>query len=198
MQVEVFFDDEGIKKALAQFDEGELKSLNIAPDWQSEKAKYITSLNAVLEDVKHPFRFDTHKNAVRTKGENNIKVEKVESWGWQQYHIVSGKGSVTHTYEVPGQPAYTISSTFELLESDANDLDLSVADIYWRWKKLIRPEYKQIFSKSPSEAFYSHNLISLTKVRFFPYIDTGKSVYLTRQIGGGKLIPVAYAIYYPD
>jgi hypothetical protein len=198
MQMEVFFDDEGIQKALAQFDEDELKSLNITSNWQSEKANYIASLNAVLEDMKHPFRFDARKNAVRTKGENNIKVEKVESWGWQQYHIVSGKGAVTHTYEIPGQSAYTISSTFELLESDANDLDLSFADIYWRWKKLIKPEYKQIFSRSPSDVFYSHNLISLTKVRFFPYVDTGKSVYLARQIGSNKLIPIGYAIYYPD
>jgi hypothetical protein len=198
MQMEVFFDDEGINNALNQFSEGDLTNLNISPTWQTEKADYIASLNRVLEGMNHPFRFDSRRNAVRTKGDNYVEVKKVESWGWQEYRIEDGRGSVTHIYEVPGQSPQTISSTFELLETDANSLDLSLADIYLRWTKIIKPEYKQIFRKTQSDVFYSHNLISLTKIRFFPFVDIGKSVYLARQPNGNKYIPIGYAIYHPD
>lgn len=175
-----------------------MRNVNLVSNWQNEKAEYITSLNRVLEGIKHPFRFDSHKTAVRTKGENYVEVKKIESWGWQEYRIENGRGSVIHTYEVPGRSAETISSEFQLLESDSNYLKLSSGDIYWRWTKVITPEYKQVFRKSQTDIFYSHNLISLTKVRFFPYIDIGKSVYLARQPAGDKYIPIGYAIYYPD
>lgn len=198
LRMEVFFDDEGTEKALEQFTREEIKSLNLSENWRAEKVEYISSLNKVLEGINHPFRFDAKKGAVRSKGENTFRVQKVETWGWQKYHIEEGKGSVTHTYEMPGQGSHTISSTFELLEAETNFIDLSTTDIYIHWETVIKPEYKQIFSLSPKEAFYSHNLIALTKVQFFPYLDIGKTVYLAKQLTGDKYIPVGYSMYYPD
>lgn len=198
MQMEIFFDDKGTDDALAQFKPDELEGLNISPTWHEEKSEYIASLNKVLEDINHPFRFDAAKGAVRSKGENYLSSRKVEAWGWQRYHIEAGRGSLEHTYEIPGQGIQSISSTFELLETDDNYIDLTLSDIYFGWTKVIKPVYKQKFTLSPKEVIYSHNLIALTKVRFFPYLDISKSVYLAKQKTGDKYIPVGYAIYYPD
>ena len=198
MQMEVFFDDDGVEKALAQFDEDELREFNIPQNWRDEKVTYVDSLNKVLESIHNPFRFDPTKGVVRSKGENQFKVEKVEVWGWQKYHIESGKGSVTHVYEVPGQAPQTITSTFELLETDSNNIQLSFAEIYYYWKKVIKPEYKQKFNKTPADVFYSHNLVALTKVRFFPFIDINKTVYPKRLEPTNKYIPIGFSIYYPD
>jgi len=184
--------------ALKQFTTNELGDLSIAEDWRTQRNEYISSLNKVLEGIKNPFRFASTPGTVRSKGENYFEVRKVESWGWQRYRIVAGKGSVTHLYEVPQQLPKTIRSDFELRETDSNNIEMSLADIYFKWTKVIKPEYKQEFVLSPDNTLYSHDLTALTRVRFFPYLDISKTVYLIRSKIPGKYVPIGYAIYYPD
>jgi hypothetical protein len=204
MQMEIFVDDEGIEDALEQFSAQEIKDANIADNWRDSKSEYIDSLNKFLIDVKHSFRFETERGAVRSKGDNSIEVRKVHGWSWQRYRIEKGKGNVTHVYETPADdpamqlPQQVLSSRFELLETDDNYIQLALSDIYFRWKKVIQPEYKQIFRLSPDKELYSIHLSALTKVRFFPYVDIEKTLYLQRRKSDGKYLPIGYAIYYPD
>ena len=60
---------------------------------------------------------------------------------------------------------------------------------------MIKPEFKQIIQLSQTEERFDHKLMALTKAKFFPYIDPGRTVYLAQ--GTDAVVPIGYAIYTP-
>ncbi len=204
MQMEVFFDDNGLTEIVNKFSNEELQETPLAENWREHKKQYVDSLNKVLSDVKHGFRFDSLPGTVRSKGENSIEVKKLQSWSWQRYRIQSGRGNLKHTHEIPSpgtdspQKPEIIESKFELLETASNYIDLSFTEIYWKWTKVVRPEYKQFFRLSPDKDHYNSHLTALSRVRFFPYVDIEETVYLVRAERDNRYVPIGYAVYFPD
>lgn len=84
--MEVFFDDEGVDRALAQFSRVEVQNLKVNENWRAGKKEYLSLLNEELQKrVNSPFRFEGTRGAVHSKGEAYFEVKKVKGWGWQKY-----------------------------------------------------------------------------------------------------------------
>ncbi len=195
-KMEVFFDNTGTERALSNFTEKELSNLKIKENWRPYKMNYLRKLNKKVQGkFRVPFRFDDERGIVHSKGETIFEVKKIK--GWQKYHIVNASGLLHHILEIPGEKKVTFDSEFDLLETDSNRIDVSIADIYLRFTKVLSPEFKQIIRLSPSEILYDHKLIAPVKVRFFPVIDVGKTVYLVEDKSTSEFIPIGYAIYTP-
>ena len=191
-KVEVFFDDEGVERTLAQFSPRELKKLGIASNWRPVKMKYLRTIDKKIEELTGiPFPFDGPRGAVHSVGEAYFKVRKIK--GWQKYEIERAGGNLNHSFELPGKEPQHFFSRFELLPTDANQIEVSLADIYFRYTKILVPEFKQIVSLSPTEDFYLQKLVAVMKIRFFPVIDIGRTIYIAKV--EGTQIPIGYALY---
>jgi len=194
--MEVFFDNEGLEKSLNQFTEQELIDLRVKNNWHQDKREYFTTLNKELEKRGYSFRFDENNGTFYGKGETYFEVKKVNEW--QKYIIEKAEGSLIYTLETPEEKIETLVSNFQLLETESNHIKGSLSDIYLHFTKILHPEFKQIVRLSPTEEFYHHNLVAATKIRFFPIVDIGRTIYLFREETENKLIPIGYAIYIPD
>jgi len=194
----VFYDDEGIKEALSEFTEDELNALRVKTDWDAEKAEYFSFLNKETKKFDILFLFDVDNNIVHGEGRTHFKVTRVKN-SWQEYQIdKSTKGTLEHMYEAPGEKQRKLISEFQLLESDANRIKPTLADLYLKYTIILTPRFKQKVNISPMQEVYHHYLIAATKIRFFPIIRIGKTIYLLCRDGSKEVIPIGYAIYSPE
>ncbi|MBI3799020.1 MAG: hypothetical protein HY268_18910 [Deltaproteobacteria bacterium] len=197
LHMEVFFDDEGVEHALSQFNSQELTDIKIMEDWRIGKKEFLADLSAKIEKQIHVrFRFDGTRGSVHSQGEVFMEVKKIK--GFQKYHIERLEGSLEHVMENPGQKDQVLTSEFRLLETEANRVEASLKEIYFKYTKTIRPELKQIVRISPVQELYDHELVALTKVRFFPLADIGRTIYLVRDRNTDKVVPIGYCIYTPE
>ena len=91
LRVAAFFDNEGIKKAIEQFDEKDLADFRLASNWSAEKEDYFEMIKSKLResDIAAPseFTFQDPTWHVFSKGSTTFVVNKAE--GFQKYRIVS-------------------------------------------------------------------------------------------------------------
>jgi hypothetical protein len=194
MQMTVFFDDEGLGKALAQFTPLELDTLKVKANWIADKTAHFEMLNREIRRLLGvALRFDTRRGAMHSSGEVLFEVKRVG--GWQRYRIVQAKGSLVHSFETPQTHMLSLASEFQLLESEGSFLRASLADIYLRYTKILQPEFKQIIRLRADRELYHHSVVAVTKVRFFPIVDIGDTVYFVRKGDPAELVPIGYAVY---
>jgi len=195
-KMEVFFDNNGIKDALSGFSKKEIEELNIKNNWLNSKDDYLRYLNNELQTkFKIPFQFDLQKGDVYSIGETFFKVTKIK--GWQKYKVDEAKGNLKHIIEKPKEKELSFESEFILLDTGTNYIDVSIIDIYFGYTKILKPEFKQIIKSSPTKSIYHHKVVAATKIRFFPVVDIGKTIYFIKEGSLNKLVPVAYAVYSP-
>jgi len=196
-KMQVFFDDEGLEAALRQFTEKELDELRIEHDWINEKRAYFDGLNRVIQErFGSAFRFDDARGAVHSEGFLDFRVQRL--MGWQKYQMVSGNGSLTHEFEMPGHGRQQFSSEFELLKTGACQIQISPSDVFLHWTKIVAIEFKQEAVISATERIYHHNLLCVNKLRFFPIPDVGETIYLISSASGTGRVPIGYCISSPD
>ena len=121
LKMEVYFDDDGIRKSLSEFTSREIKSLKVKEDWERDKSEYLAKLNKETKKLGIMFQFDSDNSIVHSKGRTHFEVQKVKDC-WQEYQIVDAKGYLDHVYEAPGIATQQLTSEFELLNTDANRL----------------------------------------------------------------------------
>ncbi len=199
--IEVFFDDEGINKTLIDYTRKELASIHIAPDWVQRKQDHLRKLNQIVaRKVGISEFFQLSGDYVHSKGQNRFVVEKVKGV-WQEYRIKEGHGELRHFVEDPKRHRQ-FRSKFELLSTSDNYIHVSLTDLYLRYTKILRPQFKQFTVVSTSPAgedvllFYPQSIVAITKVRFFPVPSIGNTVYCIQAEGldSLKLVPIGYAV----
>ncbi|MGB7290550.1 MAG: hypothetical protein WBD99_00050 [Thermodesulfobacteriota bacterium] len=197
-EMEVFFDDDGIEKSLKEFSASEIESFNISKNWKYEKMQYFRKLNEdVFKTLGINNFFDLRGGYIYSIGETKVFIEKTK--GWQRYYIREASGFLTHYLEKPNEQKRQFNSRFILLSTPDNFIDVTLSDIYFRHTKILRPQFKQMASLTPTgeKILYHHSLITITKVRFFPIIKINNTVYFIRGKDAFHLIPIGYAVYRP-
>ena len=196
----VKFDDEGIEEALKEFSNAEKADLNLMSDWRLEKQSYLDQINDVLNDKGNSsFRID--RNTV-AHGETTFFPHKVKR-SLQTYEIDEAHGSITLQRAEGDSP--DIQSQFTLW--NATRIEASLVDVYFRWTMIIRPQFRQHIQMGlgiHNRVTLDRPVIVMTKVRFFPIVKVGTSVYLSpveRPPDSASTeriiqnVPVAYATY---
>lgn len=194
LKVTVFFDDEGIKRALESLPSHDLVRLSLAPDWQLRRRNYLAKINDDLKKLAIPFSFSDVPGQTSATGELKFKVQAIDKWGAQLYRIVEAKGSLVHTTETPGTEQYRIISEYELVNSEGSIIDGSIKDVYLNHGMMILPVFKQLYRVSLAKEAFHHSLIAATRINVFPYIDISKTIYLLQDFDGLS-IPIAYGNY---
>jgi len=197
-RIQVYFDNEGIEKALSQFNKKELKDVNIETDWKKRKKEFIDNLNIEIEKrLKTQFRFEEERGVIISEGETTFKIRKIKKWGVQKYEIYDSKGKLLHKNIKPEKQSCYVFSEFEILDTDSKYIEVPISAIVTKFKLVIMPEYKQLFMMTADNKYHLLNLITLIKVKSLPFLDILKSIYLIR-IPNGKNIPIGYTVYLPD
>lgn len=196
-QIKVYFDEEGIKKTIAKF--GDLRQLNLEGLWEKKRKEYFSRLNKDLSDNHIPFVFSLARGETIGEGKGCFEAKLNEYWAFQRYKIEKANGEITFkTISRGSQQEQNVDTQYELLNVDTCLIEPSIMDIYIRRSALIMPEFKQLIKLSQgAPPRYDHFLTAATKVKIWPCVDIGKTLYLVRGNEDGY-IPIGYAIYTPD
>lgn len=195
LSMDVFFDNSGLKDSLSQFTSQELTSLGVRQNWINDKREYLERLNAdVKAETKHAETFIIDDQYIQSKGNTVFRVNKIK--GWQKYHINEAQGLLNYTFQEPKKSPVGIDAEFILLNKKSNYIDVNLSDIYIKFTKIIKPEFKQLAVYNATKKVFNHDLIAVTKIRFFPIVNIGHTIYFIR-MEDDSLVPVAYCIYQP-
>lgn len=190
LKMRVFFNADGIERALKVFTSHELAELGIAQEWQNAQHCFIDRLNDLMREQALA-RFGQFSADTYGVGDTTFIVHATKKW--QEYQISDAHGGVTFKFASDGGEWISVYLAVELAPSEADMLHASLRDIYVRFTKVIRPRFALFVYTSPSSRWQVENLVCATKLRFFPMIGISDTVYLVGSEVG--LIPVAYAVY---
>jgi hypothetical protein len=202
MKIQVFYDANGIESTLRMFSEAERGELRIEEDWR--KAKYYQLYLDKLDALIRRFHLPSHikfNESTHAEGEVTISIRRIR--GLQKYQIEEIKGQLRFAFPTAFGNPNIIRDDFELLPSKANVISVSLKDIYIGWTIIMQPRFNQYVTISPTHHFHVKELelIGITKLRFFPFIDCGRTVFfvedthlLNKQSDKPKLIPIGYQI----
>ena len=196
--MDVYFDDEGIEKALQDFTDEEIKALQINGDWKRGKKLYLQKLTKDLSSLLGICDFFSRgSECIHSTGRTAFIVDKIE--GWQNYYIREGVGQLTHTLELPNQEIKQFHSKFELMKTGDNYIHATLLDIYVGFTKILKPRFKQIANISASQnEFYHHYLVAAIKIWFFPVCRVGNTIYLVKNEDDKTYVPIGWAAYRPS
>lgn len=195
LEMEVFFDKEGIESSLKNYDKDELELLSVVEDYEKYKDIYYHDLDDAVNKMISIDSFYSFSNGVlHGYGSTVFKVKKIE--GIQNYYIVKSEGSIKHVLERPNEMEISFVSYFEKIKSRNDYLKPTLADIYLKQEIIIKPMFKQIIAenKKSSGTTFNHILYGVTKIHFFPFPYFENTIYLFKYKDVG-LIPIAYSIY---
>lgn len=193
LHIEVFYDDDELKKTVSLFSKDDLADFEIASDWQALKSKYLEGLNQIVVDsLQSPFRFNSDELICHSEGPLQFQMKKIGQS--QTYEIQKCDAELKHVYDPPGGTKQEISSSSILIEAPKNRFKLRYRDMFFKRYIVIEPEVKQTVRVSAAKELYSHSLTAVTKLGIFPYIKIGRTLFLARG-DDGKRFPVAYSEY---
>lgn len=196
LEMEVFYDKEGLLNTLEIFSQEEIKRLKINNnDFSIYQEVYYNDIDTKIKEILSCDNFFTLKNGILySVGTTSIKVEKYR--GLQNYYISESRGKLTHTCEQPNRENISFISSFEKTNSPNDYLKPSLLKIFLSGEIILKTVYKQILAEGfKSEGIpFHHTLYGITKVYLFPLPKYSNSLYLYKHPDGG-LIPIAYAVY---
>jgi hypothetical protein len=195
LEMEVFFDNDGIADSLKVFSDLELKQVRIPDNYKQFQSRYYDDVNAEISRIfQREETLFVNPKEVHSQGRTSFIVEKI--FGLQSYYIKESHGELVHVVERPNKPRLQFKSFFEKLNSHYDYLKPSLGKLLIKQSIIIQPRFKQIFAenlKADGTSFH-HTLIGLFKVTFFPFPKFSNTIYLM-QLDDIGLIPVGYAIY---
>lgn len=195
LEMEVFFDNEGILESLKIFSAQELKQVRVPDNFQEFQSRYYDDVNAEIRKMfqtEEDFYLDPSQ--VHSQGHCFTVAEKL--FGLQRYHIRESYGEVVNVVERPSKPALQVKSFFEKLNSHHDYINPPLRQLLIRRNFIVQPRFKQIFAanlKAEGTSFH-HTLVGLFKVTFFPLPKFSNTIYMM-ELDDVGLIPVAYAIF---
>jgi hypothetical protein len=195
LQMEVFFDRDGLAKSLSIFRQEELNSLHMILEGENHRDRYFASVDAEVQKIlKVSSFFRVTSGSAHSVGEVSNVIEKVD--GIQKYHVASSRGELLHILEVPGFAVQKFYSRFDRLASHYDYIDVNVGQLLFYGGIILRTEYKQMIVQSQMDegVGFKTSLVAVTRARIFPWPNVSNTVYCARFPGIG-LVPVAYAVY---
>lgn len=194
--MEVFYDNDGIRRSLEDFSPAEIGQLMISKNYQNYQQEYFDRLDTEVRKLLGAEKFFSIKEgSVHSTGRSFILVEKVS--GWQKYYLQSSTGELTHILEAPDLPSKTFYTRFEKLPTRYDYTSLSLSDIVFRQGVVLHTLYKQLLleSKMGEEVTFKFSVVGVTKATFFPWPNISNTIYLA-DFGEHGLVPIGYAIYH--
>ena len=196
MEVETFYDQDGIRETLKIFSEDELTNLGVIKNYSEYADEHYKYLDDQLKEVLRPFEkgfFSVKQGSVYSKGTTSIHVEKTD--GIHNYYVKESSGSFTHILEAPKMKSISYLSYFEKKATSRDFIRPTVLQILIDREYLLSTEYKQILAehRNSNGSEFDHKLLVATKLYLFPMPSFSNSVYLKEV--GDKRIPIAYAVY---
>jgi len=195
LTMEVFFDDEGIKRCLNLYSEKELNELHIiSNEIEKYQSEYYDTINIEAQKILRAPFFMLDKKDVHSEGETTFIVEKVK--GIQNYHIKESKGELKHLIEREKVSKKVFYTFFDKINSPNDTLNPSFRDIIISNRFILKPRFKQTITQKVKEKgkVFNHILYGYTILSFFPFPKYSNTVYLLDK-GDIGLIPIGYAIY---
>lgn len=195
LEMEVFYDKDGIEKSLSVFSPEELSDIK-AQSYEKKAADfYYAALDEKIKSIlKYKQFFSISDGIVHSEGETSFVVQKTS--GILNYYIAGSKGELVHSREIPGHATVNCLSFFEKLPSSNDYIRPSIWQIFLKREIVISPKFKQIIAENNKSTgvLFDHTLLGLTKVYIFPYPYFSNTVYFFESKING-LIPVGYAVY---
>jgi hypothetical protein len=205
LKFHLFFDADGIETVLHLFSKSEIAMLKIDEDWRTAKYYqiYLDSLTALARQFHLPQHIEFTES---THADGEVIMHVRRTHGWQRYKIEQMRGFMKYNFPDKRGVITIIPGYFELRETKANLISASLKDIYIGWTKVIQPRITHYVHRDLTHTFHvaEMEVIAITKLRFFPYLDCGRTLYCiadtflpNRSKNQQKLIPVGYGIYDP-
>lgn len=195
LRFNVSFDREGLQDALDKLPAEARITLPIVSNWPEQQRVILGGWNELMARNQLPGHV-TLSEATRGTGYVTFKVVSVK--GWQAYQITAAEGQMSLQFPIEGQST-KLRIDFELVPGPSTRIEGSLKDIYLRWTKVIRPRFTQYAHMTPLQRLAVGEVIAVTKLRFFPIMTIGRTVYFTemksRDEAAPLVVPIAYAVY---
>lgn len=195
LRMQVFYDEAGVAETIGQFPATFLSELDI-DESLNDTSSYFAELDAArLRVTGNSQGFFSSGLEISSSGVTSFIVEKLS--GIHRYRVVSAEGRLTHSVVRPDGTEERFLTLFQKTPS-ANDFILpTIRDILIQRSIVVFPRFSQVIAKygAPSGIEINHTLFGMTEVTLWPIPSFGRTLYLAKA-KDGRLIPVAYAVYY--
>ena len=195
LQMDVFFDEVGIKKRLAMFDDRSLEDVGYREGAERRRHEYYRELDERRRLVTgHGEFFTAEDGRVHSHGSTTFVVE--QGRGPQEYVISDVEGRLEHIYERRDGRTERFLSFFSKVPSSHDYIAPSLYDIFIKRSAAIQPRFRQVIADygRTEGVQIDHMLIGMTNVWFWPVPGFSDTVYFF-QGADGVGIPIGYAIY---
>lgn len=194
LNVNVYYDQEGIEENLKVFKERDLLKLPMMKNYKEAQEVYYTDVDKELHsivDTRGFFAVGT--DTIFSKGKTSFVVKKMN--GLQRYCIVDAKGELHHQIEIANNPGIKFLTFFDKIDSKHDHINLKLKSVLIKQSIILRPIFKQILAEklnSKSIEFH-HILCGMTKIILFPYPKFSNTVYFFKF--NDYYVPIGYGIY---
>lgn len=174
--VRVYFDEEGLESMVRSYSDEERKKLRIPDDWQKHSIKFINHMNGQLEKYDAP---KIAKFGPNTVGIGNFEYQYHKVPGRQRYHLEDGKGFIKFEFD-SREGTTTLLVEFIQKQRGADWVEPSIADLLYRFNTVVAPTFSHIVTLvHPTDRHRLAEIKAPTRIRFFPSVDVGRTLYLT-------------------
>jgi hypothetical protein len=159
-------------------------------------------MNLLLRDYEVPnyAHFDSSTLGV---GKFEYKHQKIS--GRQRYRLYDGEGKVEFKFSSQDE-SITIRVDFDQIQTEADDVKASIADLLYRFSIIVAPTFRQSVQARLGKKVGLVAIKSPTRISFFPSIEVGRTLYMAdvRQLlpeisnnpekMSRYMVPVCYAV----
>lgn len=195
LQMEVFFDEQGLSESLKAFTPDEISRFHVPSDSDSYRERYFRQLDGDAAKLLHiKVLFGLQKNVIHSVGQTTFVVEKTN--GIQNYHIADSRGELKTTVEAPNIPQTQFVTLFEKLDSKDDYLTPNFRDLFINGTYILKPVFKEMLAQDRSSqgVLFRFTVVGATKLYLLPWPKYSNTVYFA-DFGPDGLVPIAYAIY---
>jgi hypothetical protein len=203
MRITVFYDENGIRSALAQFTPDEQRELGIAAEWPAKQKEYDSyirqSLAALWREYDSTYVSDTafvSRRSMHANGETTFIIERL---GFLYYRISESNGKLHQRIEALGTEVEPFWTFFTLRETSHCYLRVGLWEFLKTPEVMLRPEFKQVLSldsRRQRSMTFDHVITGATKIYFVPFPSFKRTLYLWES-PDGYAVPIGYSVYYP-
>jgi hypothetical protein len=193
LRMEVFFDDDGIRRSIATLKLNAVQNNWLVGEYSKQRSHYFDAVDTKIESLGYARTFSlADRHTIHSNGHTWFVVEPVV--GWQRYRVVEAKGELQHVLEVPGSPAAQLLTFFEKVPTGEDYFTVSWTHPF---RILLKPRFKQMLAidRESTRSTFQFIIVGLTLAQIFPWPGFSNTVYCADFEGVG-LVPIAYAVYH--
>lgn len=189
LSMTVSFDEAGIEKRIRLLPKRISKDFPLHPDRLARRTAFFECIDSKLREANPTQTLKRSETVALTgKGYTHYLVQMVSAR--QKYQFVKADGLVLLK---GGNLTDGLETKFKLRDTEQSFFCPSFSDLAVRGTFFVNPEVTQTYRLNPTLEKEFDDLTVLTKVRFFPYIEIGDSLYLLKQ--ESMFVPIGFCIY---